>query len=117
MNAWNEPAPVFERSLLRHELFELFLTNIEIDRICNESTNYACLKGNHMSTMTLEKLKAFLTIFLVKAFLTILLVIGYARVSRQDMYWEGQEECHNPKSISNDEENRVYRVQTIFTCG
>ena len=108
MNAWNEPAPVFERSLLHHELFELFLTNTEIERICNESTNYARLKGNHMSTMTLEKLNAFLT---------ILLVSGYARVSRQEMYWEGQEECHNPKNISNDEENRVYRVQTIFTCG
>ena len=36
--------------------------------------------------MTLEKLKAFLT---------ILLVSGYAKLSRQEMYWERREDCHN----------------------
>ena len=47
LNAWNEQAPVFERSLLWHELFELFLINTEMGRICIESTNYASLKGNY----------------------------------------------------------------------
>ena len=36
--------------------------------------------------MTVEKLKAFLT---------ILLVSGYAKLSRQEMYWERREDCHN----------------------
>ena len=57
-----------------------------MERICVESTNYARLKGNHMFTMTVEKLKAFLT---------ILLVSGYARLPRQEMFWERQEDCHN----------------------
>ena len=36
--------------------------------------------------MTVEKLKAFLT---------ILLVSGYAGLPRQEMYWERREDCHN----------------------
>ena len=39
-----------------------------------------------MFTMTVEKLKAFLT---------ILLVSRYAGLSRQEMYWERREDCHN----------------------
>ena len=77
MNAWNEPAPVFERSLLPYELFQPFLTNTEMERICFRSTNYFRLRGNHRYTMTVEKLKAFLT---------ILLVSGYAGLPRQEMY-------------------------------
>ena len=34
LNAWNELAPVFERSLLRHEFFEIFVTNTEMERKC-----------------------------------------------------------------------------------
>ena len=86
MNAWNKSAPVFERSLLPHELFELFLANTEMERICVESTNYVCLKVNHMLTMTVEKLKAFLA---------ILLVSGYAGLPTKELYWERQEDCHN----------------------
>ena len=86
LNAWNEPAPVFERSLFAHELFDLFLTNTETERICVKSTNYSRLKGNHLFTMTVEKLKVFLM---------ILLVSEYAGLSRQDMYWERREGCHN----------------------
>ena len=86
MNAWTERAPVFERNLLPHELFELFLTNTKMERICVESTNYICLKGNHMFIMTVEKLKVFLT---------ILLVSECAGLLKQEMYWEGREDCHN----------------------
>ena len=86
LSAWNEPAPGFERSLLPHKLFELFLKNTEMERICIESTNYVRLKGNHIFTMTVEKLKTFLT---------ILLVSGYAGLPRQEMFWERQEHCHN----------------------
>ena len=50
-----------------------------MEGICVESTNYGRLKGNHMVTMTAEKLKAFLT---------ILLVSGYAGLPRQENYWE-----------------------------
>ena len=39
-----------------------------------------------MFTMTVEKLKAFLT---------ILLVSGYARLPGQKIYWERREDCHN----------------------
>ena len=78
LNAWNEPTTLFERSLLPHDLFELFSTNTEMERICVESTNYARLKDNHMFTMTVEKLKTILT---------ILLVSGYAGLLRQEMYW------------------------------
>ena len=65
LHAWNKPAPVFEISLLRPELFERFSTNTEMERICIESTHYVSLKGNHMLTMIVEKLKPFLTILLV----------------------------------------------------
>ena len=83
----NERAPAFERSLLLHELFELFLANTEMERTSVESTNYPRLKSNnHMFTMTVEK---------PKVFLTILWVSGYARRAGQEMYWERQEDCHN----------------------
>ena len=57
-----------------------------MERICVESTNYARLKDNHMFTMRVEKLKAFLA---------ILLVSGYAGLPRQEIYWERREDCHN----------------------
>ena len=57
-----------------------------IERISVESTNFACLKRNHMFTMTIEN---------IKAFLTALLVSGYAKLPRQEMYWENWEDCHN----------------------
>ena len=85
-NAWSVPAPVFERSLLPHELLEIFLTNTEMEKTCIESTNYAHFKDNHKSAMTLEKLKAFLT---------ILIVSGYAGLPRLEMYWQRVEDCHN----------------------
>ena len=50
-----------------------------MERICVESTNYARLEDNHMFTITVEKLKAFVA---------ILLVCGYAGLPRQEMYWE-----------------------------
>ena len=77
LHAWNKPAPVFEISLLPHELFERFLTNTEMERICIESTHYVSLKGNHMFTMIVEKRKPFLT---------ILLVSGYAGLRKQEIY-------------------------------
>ena len=58
LKAWNEPVTVFERSPLPHELFELLLTNTEMERICIEATNYSRLKGSYMFTMT-EKLEPF----------------------------------------------------------
>ena len=57
-----------------------------MERICIMSTNYAHLKGSHMFTRTVEKLKADLM---------ILLISGYARLARQEMYWERREDCHN----------------------
>ena len=55
-------------------------------RICVESTSYARLKGNHMFTMTVEKLKVFLA---------ILLVNRYAGLPRQEIYWERREDSYN----------------------
>ena len=86
MKAWNESVSVFERSLLPHELLELFLKNTKRERICAKSTNYARLKGNHMFTITVEKLKTFLTIPLVS---------GYTRLPRQEMYWEYRKDYHS----------------------
>ena len=57
-----------------------------MERICSESTNCACLKGNHMFAMTVQK---------VKAFHAIVLVHGYAGLPRQDTHWERRDECHN----------------------
>ena len=68
MNAWNEPASAFERSLLPQ-----VLPNTEMDRICVEKTNYTRWKGTHMFTITVEKHKAFLTILLVGGY------VGYTK--------------------------------------
>ena len=78
--------PLSLKGLLPHELFELFLTNTEIERIFIKSTNCVRLKGNHMFTMAVEKLKAFLT---------ILWVNWYPGIPRQEMYWERREDSHN----------------------
>ena len=51
-----------------------------------ESTIYTHLEGNHMFTMTVGKLKAFLM---------ILLVGGYAGLPTQEVYWARQEDCNN----------------------
>ena len=77
LNAWNEPAPFFQRCLLPHELFEILLTNIEMERICVKSANYACLNGKHIFTMATEK---------PKAFSKILLASRYVGMPRQEMY-------------------------------
>ena len=86
LNEWNEPEPVFDQNLLPHELFEKFLSKIEIERICGESTKYARMKGDHSFFMTKEKFKAFLA---------ILLTSGYAELPRQEMYWQRREDCNN----------------------
>ena len=57
-----------------------------MERICIQSSNCARLKGNHMFTMAVEKLKACLA---------ILLVSGYAGLPRQQVYWERVADCHN----------------------
>ena len=57
-----------------------------MEKTCIESTNYAHFKDNYKFAMTLEKLKAFLT---------ILIVSGYAGLPRQEMYWQRVEDCHN----------------------
>ena len=86
MNGSEEPVPAVGRRLLPHELFEFFLANTEMERICVESTHYTGLKGNHTFTMIVEKFGAFLTIHLVS---------GYAGLPRQEMYWERRKNCHN----------------------
>ena len=58
-----------------------------MEKICVRSNNYVHLKGNHMFSMTEDKLRAFLT---------ILSVSGYTGLPRQEMYWERPEDCHNP---------------------
>ena len=83
---WEETFPSFERNILLHELFELFLTYEEMERTCLESTNYARLKGEYNFTMTLDK---------SKAFTAILLVSGYTELPRQEKYWERSEDGHN----------------------
>ena len=79
-----------------------------MERICVKSTNYARLKGNHMFIMTVEKLKAFLT---------ILLVSEYAELSRQEMHWKSREDCHNLVISAMVTKNQLFRVQIIFTSG
>ena len=70
---------MFEKSLLPHELFKVFLTNTEMERTRVVSTNYAHLKGDFTFTITVEKLKAFLT---------VLIDSGYA-YSANDIYiWQ-----------------------------
>ena len=44
------------------------------------------MKGNYLFTMTVEK---------IKVFLTILQASGYTGLPRQEMYWERREDSHN----------------------
>ena len=78
MHGTNQPLPLKE-VYYRISCFELFLAITKMEGICVESTNYGRLKSDHMLTITVEKLKAFLT---------SLLVIGYAGLPRQENYWE-----------------------------
>ena len=99
LNAWNEPVTVFERTLLPHELFEIFFTNTQMERICVESNKCSCLKGNHMfTTMAVDKLKAFLK---------ILLISGYARPIRQKMI----SEFHVLKNNNNFKKRLCNKIQ------
>ena len=77
----NQP---LSRSLLLHELFEIFLTNPEMERICVESNNTPIWKV--ITCLRWEKLKNFQP---------ILLVSEYAGLPRQKMYLERREDCHN----------------------
>ena len=67
-NTCNEPAHVFEKNLLLHDLFGILLTNTEMKRISIGSTNYVRLKGNYLFNMIVGKLKVFLTIILVSGY-------------------------------------------------
>ena len=73
LNNWEDKSPCFERNIQPHEIFQLFLTDEEMERICLESTIYACLKDEHNFTTTLDKFKACVA---------ILLVCGYTEFSR-----------------------------------
>ena len=86
LNNWEETSPSFERNIPPHKIFELYLTDEEMEGICLESTNYVRLKGEHNFTMTLDKLKAFIA---------ILLVSKYTKLSRHEIYWERKEDGHN----------------------
>ena len=86
MNKWDLPPPTFDENLLPHQLFERFISNEELERICDESTRYARQKGNHNFIMTKRKLKAFLAIIIVS---------GYASLPRQDMYWQTRDDTNN----------------------
>ena len=83
LNQWNQPSLKFGKNLQPQQIFELFLTDDEMQRICFESTNYARQKGNYVFTMTIEKFKSFLA---------ILLLSGYNELPRQEMYRERQED-------------------------
>ena len=83
MNNWTEPMPSFSETIPPHEIFERFITNEELNRICEESTKYARMNGNHNFVMTIEKLKSFLA---------ILLVSGYVELPRQEIYWKRLED-------------------------
>ena len=85
LNQWNQPSLKFDKNLQPHQIFELFLTDDEIQRICFESINYARQKGNHVFTMTIERFKSFLA---------ILLLSGYNELPRQEMYREKQEDTN-----------------------
>lgn len=91
LNQWNEPDPKFDKNLQPHQIFEMFLTEEEMERICLESEAYARQKGDHVFEMTIEKLKSFLA---------ILLLSGYNVLPRQEMYWERQEDSHNRLAAS-----------------
>ena len=86
MDKWVLPPTVFEENLQPHQLFEKFITNEELKRICDESTRYARQKGNHYFIMTERKLKSFLAIIILS---------GYAKLPRQEMYWELRDDTNN----------------------
>ena len=79
LNQWDLPPPTFDKNLWPYHLFERFISNEELERICDESTRYARQKGNHNFIMTRRKLKSFLAIIIVS---------GYASLPRQVMYWQ-----------------------------
>ena len=47
LNNWKETSSFFKRNIPPHEVFELFLTNEEMEKNFLESTKYARLKGEH----------------------------------------------------------------------
>ena len=87
-------------------VFELFLTDGEMERICLESTNYACLNVEHNFAMTLDKLKAFIA---------ILLVNRYNELPRQKMYWEHKESEHNLLFSSMMSKNEIEECKNTCT--
>ena len=91
LNQWNQPSPKFDKNLQPHQIFELFLTDDEMQWIYLKSINYARQKGNYVFTMTIEKFKSFLV---------ILLLSGYNELPRQERYWGRQEDTHNTLAMS-----------------
>jgi len=86
LNKWDLPPPTFEENLLPHQLFEKFILNEELERICEEPTRYARQKGNHNFIMTERKRKSFLAIIILN---------GYVSLPRQDMYWQMRNDSNN----------------------
>ena len=106
LNNWEETFPSFERNIPPHEIFELFLTDNKMERICLESTHYPRVKGEHDFNMTPDKLKAFIA---------ILLVSGYTELPRQGMYWERREDRHNLLVASMMSKNESEEWKNTYT--
>ena len=80
LNNWDETSS-YERNIPPYEIFEMFLADEKMERICLESTD-AYLKGEPNFAVTLT-------------FIAILLASRYTDLPRLKMFWKWREGGHN----------------------
>jgi hypothetical protein len=98
---WFIPPPKVENHLSPVSLFELFFTPELMEKICNETNEYAAQKCHANFDLDVTSLKLFLS---------ILLISGYAPLPRRSMYWKAAGDVHNPMVSAAMSRNRFSAI-------
>lgn len=88
-----------------HEIFELFLDTLAIERLDKDTVMYAVQKGNHTFQLSCNEMKVFIS---------ILLLSGYNTLPRRRLYWATEPDVRNELTASSMRRNRFDEIMKHF---
>lgn len=84
-----------------HEIFELFLDTLAIERLTKDTVMYAVQHGNHTFQLSSNEMKVFIS---------ILLLSGYNTLPRRRLYWSMEPDVRNELIASSMRRNRFDEI-------
>lgn len=88
-----------------HEIFELFLDTLAIERLTKDTVMYAVQKGHHTFQLSCSEMKVFIS---------ILLLSGYNTLPRRRLYWSTEPDVRNELIASSMRRNRFDEIMKRF---